>query len=107
MVSKVIDFASAKEERQPYWTGPCVCLGCRHEWVGVGPTPFGGNMDCPSCELPKGTVKFPFGAAENDLLLICSNCGGEALTAYLRNNLHYVRCMSCGDDLTDAFFSGE
>jgi hypothetical protein len=105
-VSEIIDFASAKKERAPHWSGSCVCLGCRHEWVGVGFVPFTGNLDCPSCELPKGTIKYSFGADKDDLVLTCSHCHGEALTAYVRNNLHYVRCMGCGVDLTDVFFSG-
>lgn len=106
-MSEVVSLADAKAARQPHWTGSCVCLGCRHEWVGVGPSPFEGvNLDCPECKLPKGTVKYPFGASAGDMVLTCNHCGGEALTAYVRDNLHYVRCMGCGNDLTDAFFSG-
>ncbi len=90
----------------PHWTGPCVCLGCRHEWVGVGPEGVASNLTCPGCGLPKGTVKYPFGAAEGDRVLVCSHCDGEALTAYIRHNLNYVRCMGCGADLTNVFFDG-
>lgn len=95
---------ASREEYDPHWSGPCVCLGCRHEWVGVGPLGFTSNLDCPECELPKGTTKYPFGASEGDLVLTCGDCGGEALTSYIRDGLHYVRCMGCGTDLTNVFF---
>jgi hypothetical protein len=106
-MSTVIDLASVREERKPHWSGPCVCIGCRHEWVGTGTAPYEGNLQCPACELPKGVVKYPFGAAEGDMVLTCSHCTGEALTAYMRDGHHYVRCMGCGSDLTDVFFSGD
>lgn len=105
-MSKVIDLAAARTERRPHWSGPCVCLGCRHEWVGVGEEGHSFSLECPECKLPKGTVKYPFGADNDDLVLTCQHCEGEALTAYIRGNRHYVRCMGCGVDLTDAFFDG-
>lgn len=111
-MSDIIDFTKAKQARaedkeaeQGEWAeGPCVCLGCRHEWVGVAPPGRMRNLVCPSCELPKGTNKHPFGAAVGDMTLTCAHCGGEALTAYARAGHHYVRCMGCGVDLTEVFF---
>jgi hypothetical protein len=126
-MSEIVDFAAAKKakaervdpverghtptskmigqeaDRDEWGAGPCVCLGCRFEWVGVAQVGH-PNIECPSCRLPKGTHKYPFGSAEGDLVLTCSYCQGEALTAYIRNNLHYVRCMGCGVDLTGEFF---
>ena len=125
-MSEIVDFASAKKAReernhtpavQPigpeapadeWGAGPCVCLGCRYEWVavmGVGDKSI--NLICPSCDLPKGTPKYPFGAGEDDLILACFHCKGEALTAYIHDRRHYVRCMGCGVDLTDVFFNGD
>lgn len=100
----IVSLAKAREEREPHWSGECVCLGCRHEWVGVGPIGTADHLECPSCGLPKGTVKHPFGAQAGDLALTCAQCGGEALTAYKRDGYLWVRCMSCGNDLTEAFF---
>lgn len=98
----VISLAAAREERQPHWSGNVHCIGCQHEWVGAAPM---GTMfvDCPSCGLPKGTPKHPFGAVEGDLVLKC-NCGCEALTAYQRNGHFYTQCMACGTDLTHVFY---
>jgi hypothetical protein len=99
----VVSFQKAKEERSPHWAGSCKCVGCGHEWVGVGPM---GTMwvDCPSCEMPKGTPKFPFGGGEaGDLVLVC-NCGSEALTAFHRKGKFRLQCMGCGADQTEAVF---
>lgn len=97
--------AAAREAREPHWTGTAHCLGCKHEWQAVAPL---GTMwlECPKCNLPKGCPKYPFGAAEGDLILICAECGSETLTAYKRKGLFYVRCMSCGNDMTNAFYEG-
>lgn len=98
----VISFAEAKAERQPHWTGRCKCVGCGHEWEAVAPI---GKMwvDCPCCNLPKGTPKFPFGGAVGDTVFTC-NCGSEALTAYFRKGLFRLRCMGCGTDHSVAIF---
>jgi hypothetical protein len=129
-MTEIVDFASAKKAREErvdpvershtptpkmigqevppeeWGAGPCVCLGCRHEWVGVSQT-GSVNLICPSCELPKGTTKYPFGCSDGDRVLTCRHCKGEALTAYIRNDMHYVRCMGCGVDLTEEFYSGD
>lgn len=98
----VVSLAAAREERQPHWTGTAHCVGCQAEWQAVVPI---GTMwlECPSCELPKGTPKYPFGGSEGDLVLKC-DCGCEALTAYKRARLFFVKCMACGTDLTHAFY---
>lgn len=100
----VIDFNRAREERQPHWEGTVVCLGCRHEWEGVGPIGTHAALGCPSCGFPKGVIKYPFSASTGDLELRC-DCGCEALTAYVRQGFKRVRCMACGNDLTESFFA--
>lgn len=101
----IISLAAAREERQPHWRGTAYCVGCKEEWQAVAPI---GTMslDCPACELPKGVPKYPFGADEGDLLLVC-DCGCEALTAYRRKGLFYVKCMACGTDLTHSFYGSD
>jgi ribosomal protein S27E len=103
-MSNVVSFAAAKEERTPHWEGTAYCVGCQHEWQAVAPV---GTMwiECPSCHLPKGTPKHPFGATQGDFFLRC-NCGCEALTAYKRKAHFHVKCMGCGADLTHAFYDG-
>lgn len=96
----VISLAGEREKRSPHWSGCCICLGCKHEWVSVAPI---GVMfvDCPSCGLPKGHPKHPFGASEGDSLFQC-DCGSEALTAYFRKGELRLMCMACGKNVTEA-----
>jgi len=101
----VVSLAAAREERAPHWQGLVHCIGCGHEWQGVAPI---GTMrlDCPSCELPKGLPKYPFGGDGTDSILHCK-CGCEAMNAYQRDGLTYVMCMACGTDQTHAFFGSD
>lgn len=103
-MSKVISLAQAREERRPHKCGIFVCVGCKHEWDGTAPMDAEW-VECPSCQLPKGTHKHPFGAQEGDAVLQCK-CGNEALTAYKRKGRFWVKCMGCGTDQTAVFFEG-
>lgn len=105
MTASIVNLAQAREERTPHWEGTAHCVGCHHEWEQVAPI---GDIwvDCPSCGLPKGTPKHPFGPSEGDQVLRCAECDGEALNAYKRKGHFYVRCMGCGNDLTHAFYEG-
>lgn len=113
-MTEVVDLENARKKREgavddrsPHWVGRCVCMGCRHEWESADPFGAHNDLTCPSCSLPKGVAKFLFGGEVGDMTLTCASCGGEALTAYLRRGLQYVRCMTCGHDLTNAFFNVE
>lgn len=99
----VISLAKAREERTPHWEGPCVCLGCRHEWRGVGPIGINVALECPSCVLPKGVTKHLYGGDPDDAVLLCK-CGCEALTAYIHQGFKRLKCMACGTDQTEAYF---
>lgn len=99
----VVSLAQKRIERSPHWEGECVCLGCRHEWHGVGPLGVYTSLECDDCGLPKGVVKNLFGAVTGDAMLTC-NCGCEALTAYISGGFKRLRCMACGTDQTDAYF---
>lgn len=110
-MTELVDLAAVRKKReeeaedaQPHWAGKCVCLGCRHEWEGVGPIGTTTGLLCPECELPKGVTKYIFRSASGDMVLTCLECDGEALTAYIHKGAHVVRCMSCGYDVTAAFF---
>lgn len=101
----VVSFAAAKEARRPHWEGACICLGCRHEWRGVGPMGAHVSLECPSCALPQGVTKHLFGAAIGDLEFRCS-CGCEAMNVYKRasDGRFFTRCMACGADQTAAIY---
>lgn len=101
-MSEVVSFAKAKEKREPHLSGEAICIGCRHEWVAVAPVGV-WQLECPSCLLLKGVFSHPVGAAEGDALFVC-DCGCEALTAYFRDRLFYLKCMNCGVDHSAAVF---
>lgn len=103
-MSTVIDFQRAKQGREPHWAGTCKCVGCGHEWAGVAP--MGTQwVDCPSCDMPKGHPKHPFGAGDDDSVFVCNHCNSEALTGFVRKGVKRLMCMGCGTDQSEAFFS--
>ena len=106
MTAEILSLKDARSARSPHWAGTCVCLGCQHSWTGVGPVGHTVGLTCPECDLPKGVTKYLFGADVGDHVLTCAACGGDAVTAYRRAGHMYVRCMNCGNDVTDAFYSG-
>lgn len=63
------------------------------------------GLQCPSCDLPKGTVKWPFGPQVGDAEFRCL-CGCEAMSIYKRasDGRFITRCMSCGTDQTGAIY---
>lgn len=103
-MSKVVSLAAYKEENAPHWAGRCKCIGCGHEWVGVGPIGVVIALECPECGLPKGVTKCLFGGEEGDAVFVCQVCGSEAMTAYKRNGHFHQRCMGCGTDQTEAIY---
>jgi len=105
-MSEVISLAAYKEEREPHWAGDCICIGCGHEWVGVGPVGVVGGLECPSCTLPKGHIKHLFGPEEGDAVFTCQTCGSIAMVNYKRRGWLYTRCMGCGTDHTDDIYGG-
>ena len=109
-MSEVVSLEEARKRREeenepatPHAVGEFVCLGCKHEWVGVTPVPADW-VDCPECELPKGTPRFPFACDEDESMLVCGHCNGYALTAFYRAGKFKVLCMTCGNDLTEVFY---
>lgn len=101
----VVSLAEARAERQPHWQGLCVCLACRNEWQGVGIMGSHTCLECPSCQLPQGVTKYPFGAAQGDAEFRC-HCGCEAMAVYKRaiDSRFITRCMACGADQTAAIY---
>ena len=103
-MSKIISLDAARKERSPYWEGQAQCLACRYEWHQVAPI---GTiwLDCPKCGLPQGHPKYPFGAEVGEMVFTCTPCGGQAFTSYKRDGYTWVRCMACGNDVTEGFFA--
>jgi len=101
----VISLADVRKERQPHWEGPCICIGCRHEWRDVGEMGCNTGLECPECGLPKGVTKWPFGCKDGDLEFQCI-CGCEAMAVYKRaiDGRFVTRCMGCGYDQTAAIY---
>lgn len=107
-MTNVVSLAETRQEREPHWAGTCRCLGCGHEWTGVGPVGTASDLQCPECKLPKGVVKFLFGADVGDHALQCTDCGNDTFAIYkrARDMLKIVRCIACGLDCTNGFFDG-
>lgn len=91
------------DSARPHWEGDCMCLACSHIWHDIGPMGKISGLKCPSCSLPQGHTRWPFGAPNDAMVLIC-DCGSEALTAYKKDGKFWVKCMSCGGDLTNVFY---
>lgn len=80
------------EPTTPHLSGRCVCLGCKHEWVGVTPVGKHDGLECPACGLLKGVhvgIAYPVemwqcGTCSAVLFFItkdgaqCSVCGVKA-----------------------------
>lgn len=98
-MGEVVSLQEWKEENRPHWTGPCVCIECRKEFVAVAPM---GVLwvECPDCGLTKGHPKHPFSCREGEALFVCG-CGSEALTAFFRSGQLHIMCMACGSDVTN------
>ena len=98
-MSNVVDFAQAKIESQPHWTGVVKCVGCQHEWTGTAPV---GDMwvECPECGFPKGHPKHPFNCAVGESVYTCG-CGSEAMTVIATPNEMKIICTACGERHTD------
>ena len=98
----VVSFAAAKAEREPHLSGEALCIGCRHKWVAVAPVGV-WQLECPECSSMKGIWRNPIGADEVDSFFSCT-CGCEAMTAYFRQCVFHLKCMSCGTEQSNAIF---
>lgn len=102
----VVSLCEIREARLPHWRGKAICLGCRHVWEAAAPIGVVDGLECPDCSLPKGVVKNLWAAPEGSAELQCTDCGSHVLTCYIRKDgLKVVRCIGCGLDLTDTFFT--
>ena len=87
-MSNVIEF---KPSEETHAQGPCICLGCRHEWIGVWPVGV-TVFECPKCGLEKGTPHglMQFGN-EEQLIRVC-DCGNEFFLLTPEGHM----CAKCG-----------
>lgn len=76
------------EPTTPHLSGRCVCLGCKHEWVGVVPVGV-ISMECPQCHLQKGVH---VGIAVPDTAWQCGTC--NALLFFMTPA--GAQCSVCG-----------
>ena len=75
-------------ENQPHISGPCICLCCKAEWVGVASA---GTywLECTECGTYKGVFK---GAIQRDSLTWECDCG-NTLFEICPDCIH---CPNCG-----------
>lgn len=88
---------------QKYRSGAAICRGCRHEWAAVTDGD-GTDLECPACSSMKGTFRWPYGPAE-DQLGYQRNCGCDDYFIMKRDHQSAaaVYCRNCGDEATGWF----
>lgn len=85
-MTNVVQFRKQEDDVR-VTTGPCVCTGCKHEWVGVAPVGLNA-LECPECGHHKGRRK---GKVLPSEAWTC-NCG-ETLYFLTPEG---AMCQSCG-----------
>ena len=88
-MTKVFDFAKAKQEREPHLSGKALCLNCKNQWQAVAPV---GTLDleCPNCSLPQGRF---MGLVEDPDPHWTCNCGNQ----FFHITQKRIYCVSCGN----------
>lgn len=90
-MSDVIDLHQARIERSPHGAGPCKCLVCGMQWIGVAPVGYYA-FECPGCHSVKGVRESMFNPPEGVASLEC-DCG-NALMIVLQGFQAF--CPICG-----------
>ena len=86
----IIDFKTAKEERDHHLSGDAKCLACKHEWMAVAPV-GAVWMECPSCTLLRGRY-----IAHSEYPLDHWNCGCGCDLFHVIKDCFY--CPNCGKE---------
>lgn len=76
----------------PTTTGPCMCIQCKHRWVGTVQVRT-TNLECPACGLMKGYREGPVTLPVGTTYWVCG-CGGAVF--YITDSSHV--CLQCGDE---------
>ena len=75
----------------PHATGPVICAGCRHSWIGVFPVPLRYDMECPACATNRGVPQLNFDFEGDTARYTCS-CGWQIFSITANS----VLCIACG-----------
>lgn len=87
----IIDFAKAKQEREPHVSGQLYCQGCNHDWVAVW-QPGTTEFECPECHAMRGRSKFDVMPDAQAQVWSCVACENQ-LFHLLKDRVH---CPGCG-----------
>lgn len=87
----IIDFAKAKEEREPHVAGQLYCQGCDHEWAAVW-KPGTTEFECPSCHAMRGRNKYDVLPPAGAEIWSCTHCRNERFVL----TRDCVLCPGCG-----------
>ena len=83
------EVVNIEDYRPKSWlSGPMLCTGCRHEWIGACPMGMKDELECPECGSAKGVLKH---AVVPEVYWICP-CGGELFYFTPEG----VYCRECG-----------
>jgi hypothetical protein len=98
-MSKIVELAAARQERQAHICGPAHCIGCGHTWEAVVPAQAHREkmashdpwLECTACHAFKGLFTYTFAPAEAEVFWAC-NCGCDAFGVSEQG----VFCHNCG-----------
>lgn len=83
------------QRKTPHVTGPCKCIACKHEWVGVVEVEQhadnDGWLECPKCFEQKGRLIFPYRPPVGTYVFLCL-CDNELFNVTKDG----VFCPNCG-----------
>lgn len=89
MSAKVINL----DEHRPHMTGRARCIGCKHEWVSVGPVGV-TTFECPNCSAMKGIyVNLCYPSDDSKVLIFVCECGNDL---FICRGDGYKQCVNCG-----------
>jgi hypothetical protein len=78
-------------DHKPHNSGTCLCIHCKHEWIGITPVGVWEGLECPQCGTMKGVLKL---AVEPESLWVCG-CGCHLFT--LSGISGKLICWKCGE----------
>lgn len=96
MSDKIVSLSDKRITSQRHLAGRVKCLHCGHTWTGVAPIKEMDGLQCPECELYRGSFMGNIDAEQGDIQYVCS-CGGMSYFIKLsKTGFAHVICHGCG-----------
>lgn len=88
------DLEERRAAAQPHTSGPCHCIGCGHDWIGVVPCGTDVVM-CPVCLTDRG-VRAGLLFKEDELHWTCDVCRENGKQQFFHLLIDGPYCPICG-----------